>query len=196
MTEAARTSRLEQAAGFVRQRGAGIALEVGVNFVLPFLAYTWAKPHYGEVGGLLASSVPPILWSLVEFARRRRIDALSMLVLAGIVLSLLAFAGGGSVRVLQLRERLVTALIGLVFIGSAAIRKPLIYELARASMARKQSPDLAHFESLKDNRYFRRTMTLMTLVWGCGLLAEAAVSTALVFSLSVRNYLLVSPFVG
>ena len=69
----------------------------------------------------------------------RRLDALSLLVLAGIVLSLLAFFGGGGPRMLQLREKLVTGVIGLAFLASAAVGRPLIYELARAGMARSGS---------------------------------------------------------
>jgi hypothetical protein len=181
---------------FVRKNGAATALEALVNFILPLVIYDQAKPHLGEVNALIASSGPPILWSLIEFARHRRVDALSMLVLAGIALSLLAFFGGGSVKLLQLREKLVTVLIGLVFLGSALIGKPLIYELARATIMRRSPSELADFESLKDNVYFRRTMTLMTLVWGIGLLLDAGVATALVLTLSVHDYLIFGPIVG
>lgn len=145
---------------------------------------------------MLASSGPPIVWSVIEFLRHRRVDAMSMLVLAGIALSLLAFVGSGSARVLQLREKLVTVLIGLVFLGSAAIKRPLTYQLARASMMRKSSPELAQFESLRDNRYFRRAMTIMTLVWGFGLVAEGALAAVLVFTMPVRDYLIAGRIVG
>jgi hypothetical protein len=180
----------------IRDHGVGFALEVLVNFVGPFLIYDYTKKNLGDAGALIASSAPPIVWSLIEFARKRRVDAVSVLVLAGIGLSLLAFIGGGGARFLQLREKLVSVLIALVFLGSAAIGRPLIYQLARASMKRQNSSELAEFESLRDNPYFRRTMMVMTLVWGFGLLAEAAVSGALVFALSIHDYLLVSPVLG
>ena len=183
--------------GKALERAPQVLVEAAVNFALPLLIYDAVKPAHGEVGGLLASSIPPIAWSVVEFARRRRVDALSVLVLAGIVLSLLAFLGGGGAHMLQLRERLVTALIGLVFLGSVAIRRPLIYQLARAGMARRpDSAGLAGFEDLKDAPLFKRTMTIMTLVWGLGLLAEAAVAAALVWTLPVRTWLMISPLVG
>ena len=95
-----------------------------------------------------------------------------MLVLAGIALSLLAFLGGGSVKLLQLRERMVTVLIGLIFLGSAAIGKPLIYQLARATMMRRSPSELHELEALRDNVHFRRAMTVMTLVWGFGLVGR------------------------
>ena len=181
---------------FVRQRGAGIAVEGLVNFVGPYVIYTLAKPHLGDVGGLMASSAPPIVWSLVEFARKRRVDALSILVLTGIALSLLAFLGGGGVRFLQLREKLVTVVIGGLFLGSAAIGRPLIYYLARATLMRRNPGELESFDALRDNVFFKRTMLIMTLVWGVGLLTDAAVAMVLVFVLSIRAYLLVSPVIG
>jgi hypothetical protein len=189
-------SIIAKAVPFIRERGASVATEILVNFLLPLLIFDYAKPHLGDVNALIASSGPPIAWSLIEFARRRRVDALSILVLTGIALSLLAFLGGGSAKFLQLREKLVTVAIGLVFLGSAAIGKPLIYQLARATIMRRSPSELADFEAMRDNMHFRRVMMIMTLVWGFGLLAEAAVAVALVLSLSIHNYLIVSPIVG
>jgi hypothetical protein len=182
---------------FVRANGLSMGLEILVNFVLPYLIFALFQKQLGDVRALLVSSIPPILWSVVEFARHRRIDALSMLVLLGIVLSLLAFVGGGGAQFLQLREKLVTVIIALVFLGSAAIGRPLIYELARAGMVRKKSTtELEAFEAHKTNKYFKRTMMVMTLVWGFGLLADAIVSIVLVYQISIREYLIVSPLLG
>ena len=181
---------------YLRKNGVHVLLEALVNFILPFVIYNYAEAPLGEVRALLASSVPPIVWSLVEFVRHRRVDALSLLVVSGIALSLLAMLGGGGVRFLQLREKLVTGVIGLAFLGSAVMGKPLIYELARASMRRKSEGEAQQFEALQVHAGFRRTMTVMTLVWGLGLLADVAVSVVLVFVLSIREYLIVNPILG
>jgi hypothetical protein len=181
---------------YLRNSGGHILVEALVNFILPFVIYSYAEAPLGDVRALLLSSAPPIAWSLVEFARHRRVDALSVLVVAGIVLSLLAMLGGGGAKFLQLRENLVTGVIALVFLGSALIGKPLIYQLARASMRRKSAGEAQQFEALQVHAGFRRTMTVMTLVWGLGLLANVAVSVALVFALSIRTYLIVGPIVG
>jgi len=182
--------------GYLRKDGLHVLVEAQVNCIQPFVIYSYAEARLGDVRALLASSAPPILWSVVEFARRRRLDALSVLVVSGIALSLLAMLGGGGVRFLQLREKLVTGLIGLVFVGSALIRKPLVYELARATMRRKSESEAQEFEALQIHAGFRRTMTVMTLVWGFGLLADVAISVVLVFVLSIREYLLVNPILG
>lgn len=179
-----------------RQHGPGFLLEALFNFILPFLVYDLSRRRLGDVGALLASSGPPIGWSMVLLVRKRRVDAVSILVLGGIALSLLAFIGGGSARFLQLRETMVTALIGLIFLGSAAIGRPLVYQLARASLRRRSSSELQSFESLRDNPNFRRSMTLMTLVWGFGLVGQAGVAAALVFALSIHDFLLLSPVLG
>jgi hypothetical protein len=173
-----------------------IAIELCTNVVLPYLVYVLLEARIGQVHALLAASVPPILWSAIEFARKRRIDAVSMMVLAGIVLSLLAFFGGGSARFLQLRENLVTSLIGLVFLGSAAIGHPLIYQLALAGKLRTSAAEAERFEALRSKQRFRRAMTVMTLVWGFGLLAQTVVACVLVFRISIRHYLIVSPILG
>jgi hypothetical protein len=188
--------RFAKAKAFLKERGPGLAVEISVNFALPLLIFDVAKPQLGEVRALMASSAPPIAWSLVEFVRKRRVDALSLIVLAGIGLSLLAFFGGGSAKFLQLRERLVTGVIGLGFLISVVIRRPLIYELARATIMRRDPSQLSEFESLRDNAGFKRTMNIMTLAWGFGLVFDSAASIALVMVLSVHDYLIAGPILG
>jgi hypothetical protein len=175
-----------------RAHGVKIALEAAVNFVLPFAIYTYASGPLGPARALMAASGPPIAWSVARFARERKVDAISILVVSGIVLSLLAFAGGGGVRVLQLRENLVAGLVGLVFLGSAAIGRPLIYQLARAGVRRRSADQARAFEDLRADARFRREMTAATLVWGFGLVGLCAASCALVFAVSIKQYLLVS----
>src|SRR5581483_1543466 len=112
--------RFQGALTWARTNGPKAGLEIAVNLVLPFMVYRATRDRLGDVNALMAASAPPLIWGVLEFARRRRIDALSLLVLAGIVLSLIAFIGGGGVQFLQLREQLVGGVIGLLFLGSAA----------------------------------------------------------------------------
>ncbi|HEY1752750.1 MAG TPA: VC0807 family protein [Caulobacteraceae bacterium] len=189
-------ARLAQAWAYARRNAAGTGLELLVNFALPYAIYDLTKGRLGDVHALMASSAPPILWSIAEFIRRRRVDALSILVLAGIALSLLGYIGGGGVKALQLRERLVTISIGLAFLVSAAIGRPLIYYLAIAGMRRRNAPDIEAFESRRHLPMFKRTMLVMTLVWGFGLVGEALVSLAAVFAVSIKTYFIVGPIIG
>jgi len=179
----------------VRTHGPKAALEITVNFLLPFVIYSLAHARWGDAGALMAASVPPLAWSILEFVTTRKVDAIALMVLTGIALSLLAFLGGGGVRFLQLRENLVSALVGLIFLGSAAIGKPLMYYLARAG-ARRRASDPAAIDAISRNPDYRRALTWMTLVWAFGLIATSAVNCALVFLLSIKQFMLVSGIIS
>jgi hypothetical protein len=187
---------LARGVALIRGNIGGIFVEAIINFALPYLIYGYFEHRQGEVLALIYSSGPPIAWTLIVLAWKREVDFISAFVVAGIVLSLLALLGGGSVKFIQLREKLVTVIIGLAFVVSALIKRPLIYEFARAGMKRNKSAELERFETLKDDPTMRHSMTVMTLVWGIGLLADAAISAGLVMVLTVKQYLIVGPIFG
>jgi hypothetical protein len=175
----------------------GFVLELAVNFLLPWLAYRLARPHMDETGALIASAVPPIAWSLIELARFRRVDTLSVMVVAGIVLSIAAMALGGSPRMLLLRESLVSGAVGVVFLLSLPMRRPLIFFLARATVAREMEGGAARFEALwRERPALVSAMRLMTLVWGVGLTGETALRAWMALTWPIERFLVVSPFIG
>ncbi|NPT59531.1 VC0807 family protein [Paraburkholderia elongata] len=175
----------------------GFVLELAVNFLLPWLAYRLALPHLGETGALIASAVPPIVWSLIELVRFRRVDALSVMVVAGIVLSVAAMALGGSPRMLLLRESLVSGAVGVVFLLSLPMRRPLIFYLARATVAREMEGGAARFEALwRERAALVSAMRFMTLVWGVGLTGETALRAWMALTWPIERFLVVSPFIG
>lgn len=184
-------SRWAQVLAYGRQHGVKAAMEVAFNFALPFAIYSYASPSLGAAPALMAASAPPVLWSIAGFIRERKIDALSILVLSGIALSLLAFAGGGGVKMLQLRENLVSGLVGLAFLGSAALGRPLIYQLSRAASRRRSAEAAATVEALGDDPGFRAAMLTATLVWGVGMVALCAAACTLVFAVSIKTWLLI-----
>lgn len=174
-----------------------MAAELAVNLCLPWLAYTLAEPRYGEFGALLVSSVPPLLWSLGELAWHRRIDALSMLVLAGIALSALAMALGGDARLLLLRESLISGLIGLIFLASLLLKRPLVYFLARATVTRQNAESGASsFHSWWQNPPAQRAIRGITAAWGLGLTSEAALRTWMAFHWPTERVLAIAPALG
>lgn len=171
--------------------------ELAVNLVLPWIAYRLAQPYWGEVGGLIASAIPPLAWSIVELVRFRRVDALSAVILLGIVLSLAAMAFGGSTRMLLMRESFSSGAIGAAFLFSLLAKRPLVFFLTRATVARETREGVARLELLwTENRNFVAAMRLVTLVWGIGLVADAALRTYLAATWPIERFLLVSPILG
>lgn len=170
--------------------------ELAVNILAPWGVYSLLSPHYGDTAALIASALPPLLWSLFELIRVRRLDAVSMVVLAGILLTVAATAFGGSPKLLQLRENAVTGLVGFVFLASLLMRRPLIYHLAAATFARQgasSSDRLASFAATPRGESFFRHLTIL---WGVGLVVQTAVMIWLVYLWPIGRYLLLSPFIG
>jgi len=100
---------------WLRDNWLRVSLDVAVNFAAPVLIFNWAEPQWGETRALLASTVPPLLWGAGSFVKERKVDALSVVALLGIALSLLMFVGGGSAQLIALKEKMVTLLFGLAF---------------------------------------------------------------------------------
>ena len=174
-----------------------LAAELAVNLFLPWLAYTLAEPRYGEFGALVASSIPPLLWSLVELAWHRRVDALSMLVLGGIGLSVVAMLLGGDARLLLVRESLISGLIGLAFLVSLLFPRPLVFYLARATVTRQDAEQgAADFHDWWQDAAAKRAIRFITLVWGLGLTGEAALRTWLAWHWETERVVAIAPTLG
>lgn len=176
---------------------AGLILELVVNLLLPWVAYRVAHPYFGETGALYASAIPPIVWSVVEFIRSRRIDAVAAVVLLGIALSIAGMALGGSPRTLLMRESLASGTIGVVFLLSLFRDRPLIFYLARATVARETAGGAARFEAVwAEQPGLRQMLRLMTFVWGACMTLEMLLRLWMVVTWPVERVLVVSPIMG
>ncbi len=173
-----------------------LVLELAANILAPWAVYSLLAPAHGATIGLIGSALPPLLWSLFELARTRRLDSVSVIVLAGILLTVLATMLGGSPKLLQIRENAVSGLVGIAFMASLLLRRPLIYHLAAAIFARQGPEALARLEGFiatpRGIGFFRR----MTLFWGIGLILQTSVMIWLVFLWPIGTYLLLSPVIG
>ena len=157
-----------------------IAKLVLVDAIAPYVVYELAQPYTGELGALALSALPPAIESVWSVARKRKLDAVSALVLAGIGVSLVLIALGGSQRVLLLRDSVVTSAVGIVVALSAVFPKPILYYL---------------FRQIQGGEPALGPMRTLSVVLGLGLVAEMAVRTAMVYAMTTSRFLLVSPFV-
>ena len=157
-----------------RAQLAGPGILLGV--VAPFVVYQVATAlGTSELTALAWGAVFPLAGIVVGLARRRRLDAISAISLVSIVVGL---AGGlllHSAQFLLVKDSLVTATIGLAFLGSLLAARPLIFVIGRA-----QSPGKAAvFDARWAEPAFRRAIRRMTAVWGAALLGEAAARVVL-----------------
>ncbi|WP_343062257.1 VC0807 family protein [Acidocella aromatica] len=169
---------------------------MAVNFIAPYLVYEALDDAYGDSWALIVSAVPPLLWSTVELARTKRIDAISLIVVASILFTVVATAMGGSPRLIQIRDAMVTGVVGLTFLASLLLKRPLIFYLARAAMSRNTVAGFEAYESLWARPGVPAAFRWLTVVWGMGLVAQTGAMCWLAWIWPIPRYLLVSPVIS
>jgi hypothetical protein len=169
-----------------------------INGVAPYFIYFVLHCQFqvAELPALLATSIPPLLDALVGIVRWRRVDFLAGFVLFTIGLAVGLVALGGEPRLYLIRESFITAGIGLAFILSNPLPRPLGFFFARYFMAGNDQARLAWVnDRWQRSASFRHAMRVSNIVWGLGFVLEAAVRSYLVFTLSIEHFLIASPIV-
>ena len=170
--------------------------ELFANFLAPYLVFQALDARFGDKWSLIASALPPLLWSGVELARTRRLDAISVTVVSGILLTVGVTFMGGSARLIQIRDALVTGAIGVMFLGTLLLEKPMIFYLARATMARNTVEGESEFEAIWLRPGVPRVFRVLTAVWGAGLILQTGVMCYLAWIWPINRYLLLSPYIS
>ena len=168
-----------------------------INIVLPILIYLalTTYTHTSDFLALVISGVPSTIEGIVGVIRRKRIDLLSGFVLLSIIISLILIGLGGNPKIYLIRESFFTVAFGLAYLISLLFKKPLAFYISRFFATGNHPENIPWFDSLWQYQQFRHMMRTITVVWGIGLLAEAAIRTSLVITLSIVQFLIISPFV-
>lgn len=163
-----------------------LALELLVNLFVPWLAYeVLMRQGWTELNALMAITVVPLVWGIGVLLGERRWDPVAIFSGASMVLSLLACLWAKDIRALQVRESYLTLLLGLVLLGSAVLRRPLLLTLV-ASQAPAEllaRPEVA------------RLFGKLTWGWGVVMVLEFAVKLGMIFTMSISAVLALGPWV-
>ena len=144
-----------------------------------------------SVSALVLSGAFPALGIAVGVARDRRVDAIGVLVLAGIAVGTVLGLVSGNARLVLVEGSVPTAVFGLLCLGSLWSRRPLIFRFALEFMG-ADTPRGRDFEGLWRYPGFRHAFRLFTVVWGVAYLAEAAARVVIVETTSTATALTVS----
>jgi hypothetical protein len=87
-------------------------------------------------------------------------------------------------------------LVGLLFLSSLLWKRPIIFYLARQVMEAGGAERLAWWNGLWEHARFRRTMRVMTTVWGVGYVLEAAIRVVCALTLTPGTVVILSPIMG
>jgi len=176
-----------------RNRFLDLAMIAVFDIVGPLVAYSLLRSAgQSAVTALILSGAFPALGVIVGLIRRRRVDTIGVLVLAGIAVGTVLGLLSGDPRIVLIEGSVPTAVFGLLCLGSLwAARRPLIYRFAIEFIG-ADTPKGREFESLWRYAGFRHTFRLFTVVWGVTYLAEAAARVIIVETTSTGTALTVS----
>lgn len=173
-------------------RFGGLYRQLGLTVVGP-LAAVEVLLHRGvaPATAYAVAAVFPLVEIGWEAVGARRVGILPAISLLAIVAGLgLTFATGDA-RFAILKDSVFTLVFGLVFLGSLARPRPLIFRLNQDLAA--DDAARAGFEAIWERPDGRRAFRLLTLVWGVGLVGEAVARVICVLVLPLGTAAALSP---
>ena len=154
-------------------------VEVGGSIALFHLAQ---RIGASDAVSYLVGSVAPVLGGFMVWAKARRFSGASAAIFSFTVLSaVIALIGSHAPRVLLYKDCAVTALIGLIFLGSCVlIGKPVVFYMAQRYGTDGTHDGMAIFDTIWDiSQDFRTSMYVISFLWAALFLIQAA-GTALI----------------
>ncbi|MFI6777573.1 VC0807 family protein [Nocardia sp. NPDC050412] len=164
-----------------------VAVPIGAYFLLTGLGYS-------DFTGLLAGTLFSGAVLLIETIRTRRLEPFAAIMLGVFAFGLIGSLISGDPRMMIVKDSAVTAIVGIAFLISTVVGKPLTYLSARKAVAAAGPAELAEFEaSYRANPAKRRGFNTLAIAWGVGLVAEATVRILLAYQLPIHTMAWLSP---
>jgi len=150
------------------------------------LFYVLRGQGVSDFAALAVSAAPPALGAGYTLVVQRRADTVAVFVVVSIVLALVTSAIVGNPRFLLAKDGIVTGSWGIWFLVSARGRHPAALVFARPLMEHVKLFGHRSWDDLWDSEpQFRRIWRVATVMWGIGLLADAAVRLAISYLLPI-----------
>lgn len=169
-----------------------ITMIVIVDIAAPLATYSALRSAgLTAVTALSLSGVFPALGVIISGIRRRRLDVLGALVLAGIAVGTVIGLVTHSARLLLVEGSVPTAVFGVSCLGSLWARRPLMFSFAR-EFTGPDTPKGQEMTRLWQYEGYRRVFRVVTAVWGVAFLLEAALRVVIVYQTSAGTALAIS----
>ncbi|MGX1855337.1 VC0807 family protein [Streptomyces sp. NPDC055299] len=178
-TELAHDSNQREQTAVRRQ----FAVTLLCDVVLPVgLYYVLRSAGFSELVSLLISAAAPALNTGYSIVKQRKVDSVGLFVIVILVLAGIGSLISGSPRMTLARGGWFTGLIALWILGSLFASRPFTYRAMKTLLPGKSET----LEGLwHTDPQFRRVWRGLTVLWGCGLLVDAALRVIMAYTLSV-----------
>ena len=146
--------------------------------------YLLRSAGLSSVAALILSGVVPAFGIALSVLRSRRLDAIGIMVLIGILTGSILGLVSRSAHAVLLEGVVPTAVFGVVCLGSLRSSRPMMFRFALEGMGRDTRDGRAFADRW---RYpgFRHAFRVSTVVWGVMFILEAATQAVIVQTASV-----------
>ena len=172
-----------------KEQKRALVIDLLFNGLLPWGGYVFLQSQYGwsDYHALLVVTVIPGFFALVGIVRKGRPDLVATVSLVTILLSLALAAASDDPRVLQIRESYITLIMGVVFIGSSMVGRPILWLLA------KHQAKLSPHAGVLDQPQRKFLLSRVNAVWGWSFILEFGAKLWMIEHLEISQVLALSP---
>ncbi|MBL1074809.1 hypothetical protein JK358_10425 [Nocardia sp. 2] len=162
---------------------------MALDLVVPMSAYYLMHwQGYSDFAALLGGMIAAAAIVGIGMIRARRVDGFAMIILAGFAIGLAGAMVSGDARLMIVRDSFGTASVGIAFLVSALIGRPLIYAAARRAVGTTDPAHVAAMEAAYNtDPWVRRMHARLTMLWGTALTGEAVARIVLAYQLPVST---------
>jgi hypothetical protein len=159
--------------------GFDIGVPIGAYYLLRGFGVT-------NLLALGAAAVIPALGAGYTLIAKRRADGVTLLVLATMVVSIAVSVIARQPRFLLAKDGLITGVWGLWFIATLRARRPAAFIFSRPLMESMPIYTARSWDVLWETEpSFRRIWRVSTVIWGTGMLADAAIRVVMSYTLPI-----------
>jgi hypothetical protein len=168
-----------------------------IDAALPAIAYQILSHHgVADVPALTAGAIFPVANIVRKFIATRSLDLIGAIILVFLAIGVVSSLLSGSVMFILIKESFITGTVGLLFLSSLLWKRPIIFYFARQVFEAQGPERLAWWNGLWEFARFRRTMRIITTVWGVGYVLEAAIRVVFALTLLPGTVVILSPIMG
>jgi len=177
-----------------KQGRRNLQISLVINIIVPVVLYTILRYfHISNFVSLALSASIPTLDSILTWITQKRIDWIGIYTVLGFILQLLVSGLlSDNTIVIKANDLLTSGPLGIVFIASALMDKPLLLPLRQAVLSSISNPKV---EQLAARIPSQRQMVMASFIIGFALLLHALIILILAITLPTTTFLVVSKVV-